>query len=214
MENSLPSPLDYIHIEMYLHQIAEMALSETVTKVSEDFPARLQREIAQSTQGWIALFLMKQDDLRLTPSSQDAEKHTQLVQYGRKIYGILSFSLSQQDPALRQQELEGTRLMAKTCAEILHHFELSFMMFNLSPLPDQLTLATLTRRQLQVLRLLCQGCDLAEIARQLHIGQATAEKHRQLVYAKLGAKNSLDVPLIAYRTGLFSPLADTQSDSN
>src|SRR5579885_718746 len=41
--------------------------------------------------------------------------------------------------------------------------------------------APLTRRQCDVLRLICQGCPLPVIARQLEIARATAEKRRQHV---------------------------------
>src|SRR5579885_1069879 len=133
------------------------------------------------------------------------EKQVLPVQFGRTSYGMLIFSLCQQEPALREQELEGTRSLARTCAGLLRHFELASLVFNGSPS----SAVSLTRRQRDVLRLICQGCTLPAIVRQLQIARDTAEKHRRQVYDVLRAKNDLEVRLNAYRAGLFSPLSST-----
>ena len=48
---------------------------------------------------------------------------------------------------------------------------------------------TLTRRQMQVLRLLARGATTAEIARSLSISQVTARRHCADICRKLGARD-------------------------
>ncbi len=187
-----------------------MALDGVTGRVRADFPARLCREVASCTQGRVRLLLTKPVEGGAPEIPTDAEQQVLPVQFGRTSYGMLLFSLCQQEPALQEQELEGTRSLASVCAALLHHFELASLVFKGPPV-----IATpLTRRQHDVLRLICQGCPLPVIARQLQIAQATAVKHRQEVYARLGADNDQDVRLNAYRAGLFSPISATENTSD
>ncbi len=111
---------------------------------------------------------------------------------------------------MQEQELEGTRSLASVCAALLHHFELASLVFKGPPV-----IATpLTRRQHDVLRLICQGCTLPAIVRQLQIARDTAEKHRRQVYDVLRAKNDLEIRLNAYRAGLFSPISASENTSD
>lgn len=196
-------PLNYTRIVSRLEEIGEMNLDGMIGGVRADFPARLCREVSSCTQGRVTLLLMKPDAPGTLEMSMDAEEQVLPVQFGRTPYGMLIFSLCQQEPALQEQELEGTRSLVKTCAGLLRHFELASLVFNGSPL----TVVSLTRRQRDVLRLVCKGCTLPEIVRQLQIAEGTVEKHRQQVYARLGANNDRDVRLNAYRAGLFSPIS-------
>jgi DNA-binding CsgD family transcriptional regulator len=198
-------PLNYTRIVSRLEEIGEMNLDGMIGRVRADFPARLCREVAFCTQGRVRLLLATPDDGGALEMPTDAEQQVLSVQFGRKLYGILIFSLCQQEPALQEQELEGMRSLARTCAELLRHFELASLVFNGPPVIAD----SLTRRQLDVLRLICQGSTVPAIARQLQIAQATADKHRQEIYATLRARNYLEVRLNAYRAGLFSPLANT-----
>jgi DNA-binding CsgD family transcriptional regulator len=199
------TPLNYARIVLRLEEIGEMALDGMSGRVRADFPARLCREVASYTQERVRLVLTKPDDGDALEIHTDAEKQVLPVQFGRTSYGMLIFSLCQQEPALREQELEGTRSLARTCAGLLRHFELASLVFNGSPF----TAVSLTRRQRDVLQLICQGCTLPAIVRQLQIARDTAEKHRRQVYDVLRAKNDLEVRLNAYRAGLFSPLSST-----
>ncbi len=214
MERPFYPPMNYTHIVLRLEEIGEMALDGVSGWVRKDFPARLCREVASCTQERVTLLLAKPGDAGALRVSMDAEKQTLPVQFGCEPYGILIFTLFQQEPALQEQELAGTRLIARTCAELLRYFELSSLVFNASPLPDQLAIASLTRRQLQVFRLICQEYSLAEISRQLQITLGTAQKHRQQAYDKLGVGNDLDARCLAFRAGLFSPLASAQNTSD
>ena len=61
---------------------------------------------------------------------------------------------------------------------------------------------SLTRRELEVLRLTAQGLTLDEIAERLSISSFTARNHNASVQRKLGARNRLDMVLQGMRRGL------------
>ncbi|WP_375491387.1 LuxR C-terminal-related transcriptional regulator [uncultured Jatrophihabitans sp.] len=66
-------------------------------------------------------------------------------------------------------------------------------------------LAELSERELDVLRLLATGRSNAEIAAQLHIGQATVKTHLANLLAKLPARDRVQAVIAAYETGLIRP---------
>jgi hypothetical protein len=126
MENSGSFyPLNYARIVLRLEEIGEMALDGMTGRVRADFPARLCREVASCTQGHVRLLLTKPVEGGAPEMPTDAEQQVLPVQFGRTSYGMLLFSLCQQEPALQEQELEGTRSVARTCAVLLRHFELA-----------------------------------------------------------------------------------------
>ena len=61
---------------------------------------------------------------------------------------------------------------------------------------------TLTRRELDVLTLLAQGCATAKIAQQLSLSQATVRNHVQNLLTKLGAHSRAEAVVLAIRGGL------------
>lgn len=67
-----------------------------------------------------------------------------------------------------------------------------------APLP-----AGLTEREVEVLRLLAEGCSNRRIAERLHISRRTAEHHVQHIYTKVGVSNRASVALFAIEHGLL-----------
>jgi len=63
----------------------------------------------------------------------------------------------------------------------------------------------LTERELEVLRLLAEGLDQAEIARRLSISHRTVGKHIEHILQKLPAHSRAEAVAIAYRRGLHAP---------
>ena len=62
--------------------------------------------------------------------------------------------------------------------------------------------------------MLCQGCSNQQIAQRLGIERATVEKHKQRIRIKLEVpheletSHNLEISVLAYLSGLFSPLSD------
>jgi DNA-binding NarL/FixJ family response regulator/tetratricopeptide (TPR) repeat protein len=72
-------------------------------------------------------------------------------------------------------------------------------------LPAERALARLTRRELQVLRLLVEGRSNRQIAEQLFISGKTADVHVTNLLAKLGVHSRLEAAATARRLGLDRP---------
>jgi PAS domain S-box-containing protein len=65
-----------------------------------------------------------------------------------------------------------------------------------SAAPDEAT--TLTRRELEVLRLMASGANTKALAERLHVSPATIRNHAQNIFAKLGVHSRLEA--VAYAT--------------
>lgn len=62
--------------------------------------------------------------------------------------------------------------------------------------PDEAT--ALTRRELEVLRLMAKGANTKALAERLHVSPATVRNHAQNIFAKLGVHSRLEA--VAYAT--------------
>jgi two-component system, NarL family, invasion response regulator UvrY len=75
----------------------------------------------------------------------------------------------------------------------------------LAPGPEAAAQHSLSAREFEVLKLLVQGCSLAEIAQQLGVNQKTVANHQSAVRQKLGAGSAAQLLRIAMRMGLVPP---------
>src|SRR4029453_8152229 len=74
----------------------------------------------------------------------------------------------------------------------------------LSRKPD-LPLAELTAREREVFELVAQGLSNAEIAEALTLGRTTIKTHVRRILTKLGARDRVEVVILAYEWGLITP---------
>jgi DNA-binding NarL/FixJ family response regulator len=61
----------------------------------------------------------------------------------------------------------------------------------------------LTRREIEVLRLVAAGCRNRDIARTLHIGEATVKSHLQHIFDKLGVDDRAHAVTVAIERGIL-----------
>jgi DNA-binding NarL/FixJ family response regulator len=66
-------------------------------------------------------------------------------------------------------------------------------------------LAEITPREREVLELVAQGFSNTEIAGALTLERTTIKTHVQRILAKLGARNRVEVVILAYEWGLITP---------
>jgi DNA-binding NarL/FixJ family response regulator len=66
-------------------------------------------------------------------------------------------------------------------------------------------LATLTPRELEVLRLVAGGLSNHDLAHELHLTEATVKTHVARVLAKLGLSSRTQAVVAAYESGLITP---------
>lgn len=66
-------------------------------------------------------------------------------------------------------------------------------------------IAELTERELDVIRLMADGMNNAEIAGRLFLGEATIKTHVSRILAKLNARDRVQAVVAAYESGLVTP---------
>ena len=70
-----------------------------------------------------------------------------------------------------------------------------------APVPERL--ASLTARELEVLRLVAAGLSNQEIANELVVSPLTAKTHVGRILAKVGARDRVHLVIAAYESGLL-----------
>jgi DNA-binding NarL/FixJ family response regulator len=63
-------------------------------------------------------------------------------------------------------------------------------------------LPSLTRREIEVIALICDGLTNQQIADRLFISETTVRHHLTSIFAKLGVRDRLNLAVYAYRSGL------------
>jgi DNA-binding NarL/FixJ family response regulator len=67
------------------------------------------------------------------------------------------------------------------------------------------SLAALTEREREVLRLIAQGLSNAEMTQRLVVSPATTRTHVSHLLAKLGARDRAQLVVAAYTSGFMGP---------
>ncbi len=64
------------------------------------------------------------------------------------------------------------------------------------------TESVITKREIEVLQLIADGCATPEVAEKLYISQKTVKNHLASIYAKLDARDRTQAVLQAVRMGI------------
>ncbi|RMG61720.1 MAG: DNA-binding response regulator [Bacteroidetes bacterium] len=142
----------------------------------------------------------KRPDLPIIILSMHAEKAIvqKAMQEGARGYLLKN---SSQDELLHgiRAVLRGNRFYSSLLTESLLDPE----RVRVQPETSVKLLATLSERELEVLRLLAEGLSSKEIGEQLFLSPQTIDSHRKTLLRKLDAKNVAGLVRIAFREGLI-----------
>jgi DNA-binding CsgD family transcriptional regulator len=133
-----------------------------------------------------------------------ADTHSHFaIQFGELIYGTLCVRRQVQQPDAPAFSLRLAHYLSRFCGWLLHTCEQSMFVWSYQQ-PDFALSDALTKREQEVLTLMCHGYVLEDIARTLSITPATVTKHKQRIYDKLGVHTVRDALHVSYHYGLVS----------
>jgi DNA-binding NarL/FixJ family response regulator len=69
-------------------------------------------------------------------------------------------------------------------------------------------ISSLTRRELEVLKLLARGHTNGELAALLHIGEGTVKTHVARILGKLGLRDRVQAVVLSYESGVVRPRSE------
>jgi two-component system nitrate/nitrite response regulator NarL len=79
---------------------------------------------------------------------------------------------------------------------------------------DAASIATLTRREREVVTLIGEGLNTTQLAKRLFISQATVRHHLTSIFDKLGVSSCFELVFYAYHHGLATPPRSDSSHSS
>jgi DNA-binding CsgD family transcriptional regulator len=184
-----------------------LSLSQVLCGQMQSGISRLCNEVRLITCERAHLYLGRQRTM-LRSEMPPTAMWSQPVQFGNLAYGtlcIVADPIHTDSPSI---SLPVAHLLAQVCAWLLYTIEQSsFLQGQCQQLNYQIN-GPLTKREREVLALMCRGANQEMIAELLCISPATVGKHRQHIYEQLGVHCERDALLVAYQTGLFSLIDD------
>src|SRR5260370_6924078 len=199
--------LSYIQMFEFLISFGQILCGQT-----HGVANRLCQEVTYATQGRTQL-LLRRPELAAKERVSSCPLFVSFpVQFRDRVYGTIDVTsapssgpVTSTGPAL---PLPVARLLAQICGWLLYMFELTAFLQGQSQQPDLEAYKSLTKRERDVLALICRGCDQEAIAEALTITPQTSKNHHQQLYRRLGVHDEQALLLVAYQVGFFSPLEE------
>lgn len=203
-------PFNLVHEEHSLEGLQYVLrllwVGQSTIKQTTNMAERLCQEITSITQGKAQLILKNAENNPLIPQALSRTLFSFSVQFGDVIYGTLCIVSDSEQPTAPALPFPIAQLLAQVCSWLLYTFEQSIFLQGQCQHLNDPGLVSLTKREREVLKLMCLGYNQQSIAQELNISPTTVGKHRQHIYEQLGVHNERDALLAAYHFGLFSIL--------
>jgi DNA-binding CsgD family transcriptional regulator len=177
----------------------------------EGMGEKLCQQVMQATEGKARLRLLH----HLTSGEQQPLFPISIsfpVQFKNRSYGTFDVAPDPRHAAFPALGLPVAQLFAHLCGLLLYTMEVSALMEGQCRHLETQDPIPLTRREGQVLGLICRGYNQQTITTMLHITSATLATYRKRLSAKLGVHSERDIPLAAYQASLFSFLEEAAPD--
>ncbi|MEO8972329.1 MAG: LuxR C-terminal-related transcriptional regulator [Ktedonobacteraceae bacterium] len=190
-------------LEEIRYVIRLLAFGQVLCEQLNDGLKYLCQEIQAITEGGVQLCLGNQHSSK----KMHLPANTMLtlpLQFGQLAYGKLCVMVDDKQPDRPVLSQTGAELLAQVCSWLLYTIEQSTFLQGQCQQLDYHVHGPLTRREQEVLSLMCRGYNQEGIASLLCIAPATVGKHRQHIYEQLGVHCERDALLAAYHVGLFS----------
>ena len=191
----IPSPEDIKEIDyiVRLHKLGRLLC--TLTERHSEF---LCQEVKAITQGRACLHLG-------VPAIPSPDVFSILpLQFNSFKYGHLALIRDENDPDLPAIPLLTAHMITQAISCILHMLDQHLFLRSFGQTSEEWTTINLTKREQNVLSLMCQGHTEEEIAELLTVSRATVNTHRQHIYEQLGVHNEYSARIAAFKLGLFS----------
>ena len=195
--------IDYLQRCLRLLATGQMLCGQT-----QGITDRLCQEVMLATHGCAELALRHSRSPDRAEVLSSPTSFSFPIQFRNQVYGTLHVAPDPTQPASPAFPLIIAYLLAQICGSLLYTWELSALLHRQLPQFNHHMPGTLTRREREVLTLLCHGYNQETIAKELNIASKTVGKHREHIYERLGIHHESDVLLAAYLAGLYSPLED------
>ncbi|MBT32780.1 MAG: DNA-binding response regulator [Thalassobius sp.] len=127
----------------------------------------------------------------------DVEYYHKMVSIGVKGFLMKESGINELEKAIRNINSGGTYFSQELLQEIIIHISNPKVNSSNNKVTD------LTRREEEVLNLICKGYDNKEIAEMLFISQKTVEGHKTNLMSKTNTKNSINLMLFAIKNNLI-----------
>lgn len=200
IKNSQQDDEDFCDALSYIQQLLEVGQN-----LCENIHHRnindLQKDIEKITQAKARILFHGQQPKIQLPSNVYSSIP---IRFGQFIYGMLCISTKPGCPDEPAIPLSLATTLAQLCGCLIHNCEHTAMLQGRYKRLEQPIYGSLTRREKEVLTLMCRGYAQVQIADTLNVTNATVIKHKQKIYALLGVHNEYDAVIAAYYSGLFS----------